>query len=300
MKARLLNYLTTFVLIGLAAWAAWTLYQRYVETPWTRDCQVRANVVGIAPRVSGPIIRIAVQDNQQIKQGELLFEIDPQDFKAEVDVANGQLQTSEANLKQSRQDMARQTDLYNKRVSSQQDYQNAQDKLDAAEAAVVSAKANLELANLKLSYTKVFATVDGFVTNMNVSVGAYVNAGSQLMALVDANSYWIAAYFKETLLSRIHKDQKARITILGHEQQPFQGTVDSVGWGIFVQDGSATNTTDLLPSVSQTVDWIRLPQRFPVRIHVDGTQPVPLRIGQTVSVSMEPLEASAKPLSQAP
>ena len=216
MKARLLNYLITFVLIGLAAWAAWTLYQRYVETPWTRDGQVRANIVGIAPRVSGPIIQVAVRDNQQVKQGDLLFEIDPQDFKAEVEVANGQVLTTEANLKQSRQDMVRQTDLYNKRVSSQQDYQNAQDKLEAAEAAVVSAKANLELAKLKLSYTKVFATVDGFVTNMNVSVGAYVNAGSQLMALVDTNSYWIAAYFKETLLSRIHKGQKARITILGH------------------------------------------------------------------------------------
>jgi len=298
MKARLLNYLITLVLAGLAAWAAWTLYQRYVENPWTRDCQVRANVVGIAPRVSGPIIRITVRDNQQVKHGDLLFEIDPQDFKAEVDVANGQLLTADANLKQSRQDMARQTDLYTKRVSSQQDYQNAQDKLEAAEAAVVSAKANLDLAKLKLEYTKVFASVDGFVTNMNVSVGAYVNAGSQLMALVDANSYWIAAYFKETLLSRIHKDQKAQITILGHEQQPFQGIVDSVGWGIFVQDGAASNTTGLLPSVSQTVDWIRLPQRFPVRIRVDGTPPVPLRIGQTVSVAMEPIGKSSEPITQ--
>jgi multidrug resistance efflux pump len=300
MKARLFNYLITFVLIGLAAWAAWTLYQRYVETPWTRDAQVRANIVGIAPRVSGPIVQVAVRDNQQVKQGDLLFEIDPQDFKAEVEVANGQVLTAEANLKQSRQDMARQTDLYNKHVSSQQDYQNAQDKLEGAAAAVVSAKANLELAKLKLSYTKVFATVDGFVTNMNVSVGAYVNAGSQLMALVDANSYWIAAYFKETLLSRIQKGQKARITILGHEQQPFQGTVDSVGWGIFVQDGAASDITGLLPSVSQTVDWVRLPQRFPVRIHVDGTPPVPLRIGQTVSVAMEPFEKSSQPISQAP
>jgi multidrug resistance efflux pump len=299
MKARLLNYFVTFVLIGLAAWASWTVYQRYVENPWTRDCQVRANIVGIAPRVSGPIVVVAVRDNQQIKQGDLLFEIDPQDYKAELDVADGQVLTAEANLKQSRQDMTRQTDLYNKRVSSQQDYQNAQDKLDAAEAAVASAKANLDLAKLKLSYTKVFASVDGFITNMNVSVGAYVNAGSQLMALVDANSYWIAAYFKETLLSRIHKDQKARITILGHEQQPFEGTVDSVGWGIFVQDGAASNTTGLLPSVSQTVDWVRLPQRFPVRIHVDGSPPVPLRIGQTVSVAMEPLEKSAEPITRA-
>jgi multidrug resistance efflux pump len=286
MKARLLNYLITLVVVALAAWAAVSLYQQYIQDPWTRDCQVRANIVGIAPRVSGPIIRVAVHDNQEVQKGDLLFEIDPTDFQAQVDVANGQVQNDEATLKQQQQNLDRQTNLYKNHVSAQQDFQNAQDSFAAAQAQLISAKANLELAKLNLAYTKVFAPVDGYVTNMNTSEGTYVTAGKQLIALVDTGSFWIAAYFKETQLPHINLGQKAHLTIMGYDKQPFQGIVRSVGWGIYVQDGSGSDTTGLLPSINQTVDWVRLPQRFPVRIQVLGRSPVPLRIGQTVSVAM--------------
>jgi multidrug resistance efflux pump len=286
MKARLLNYLITLVVVGLAGWAAVALYQQYIQNPWTRDCQVRANIVGIAPRVSGPIIHVAVHDNQDVKKGDLLFEIDPANFQAEVDVATGQLLNDEANLKQHQQDLDRQTDLFKKHVTAQQDFQNAQDAFSAAQAQLTSAKANLELAKLNLDYTKVFAPVDGYVTNMNTSEGTYVTAGKQLIALVDTSSFWIAAYFKETQLPHIQVGQKANMTIMGYSNQPFQGIVRSVGWGIYVQDGSGSDSTGLLPSINQTVDWVRLPQRFPVRIQVLGRSPVPLRIGQTVSVAM--------------
>ena len=288
MKVRLINYLITFVIIGLAVWAGVSLYSSYIQNPWTRDGQVRANVVGIAPRVSGPIIHVEVRDNQQVKIGDPLFEIDPSDFKAQVDVSTGQVQNAEANFKQKQQDLDRQTDLYQKHVSAQQDFQNAQDAFYAAQAQVVSAKANLELAQLNLSYTKVVAPVDGYVTNWNTSVGTYVTAGKELLALVDTDSFWVAGYFKETQLPHIKVGQKAKIVDIGYETKPFEGVVRSVGWGIFVQDGSGSDSTGLLPSVSQTIDWVRLPQRFPVRIHVTGEPPVPLRIGQTVSVAILP------------
>lgn len=294
MKVRLLNYLITFVIITLAVCAGVSLYSNYIQNPWTRDGQVRANIVGIAPRVSGPIIRIPIRDNQQVKKGDLLFEIDPSDFKAQVDVSVGQVQNAEANLKQRQQDLQRQTDLYQKHVSAQQDFQNAQDAFSAAEAQVVSAKANLELAQLNLSYTTVVAPVDGYVTNVITSPGTYVTAGKQLLALVDTNSYWVAGYFKETQLPHIQIGQKAKIVIIGYENKPFEGVVRSVGWGIYVQDGSGSDATGLLPSVSQTIDWVRLPQRFPVRLHVTGEPPVPLRIGQTVSVAMLPEVASTE------
>ena len=128
--------------------------------------------------------------------------------------------------------------------------------------------------------------MDGYVTNMNTSEGTYVTAGKQLMALVDTGSFWIAAYFKETQLPHISLGQKVNLTIMGYNNQPFQGVVRSIGWGIYVQDGSGSDTTGLLPSINQTVDWVRLPQRFPVRIQVLGKPPVPLRIGQTVSAAM--------------
>ena len=299
MKTKLFNYVITLTLVGLTAWAAASLYYRYLENPWTRDGQVRANVVGIAPRVSGPIIRVAVRDNESVHQGDLLFEIDPADFQAQVDLAAGQVQTAEANLKQQSQNLQRQTELYRTRVNALQDFQNAQDSFEAARAQLASAKANLELARLNLSYTKVVAPVEGYVTNMNTSPGTYVTAGNQLMALVDISSFWVAGYFKETQLPHIQFGQKARITLMGRADQPFEGVVRSLGWGIFVSDGSGSNSTALLPAVNQTIDWVRLPQRFPVRIQVIGPTPVPLRIGQTVSVAMtsevEPLRAPNQP-----
>ena len=299
MRPKLFNYLLTFALVGLAAWAAGSLYYRYLQTPWTRDGQVRANIVGIAPRVSGPIVRVAVHDNQPVHQGDLLFEIDPEDFQAQVDLAAGQVQNAEANLKQQTQNLQRQTELYRTHVNALQDFQNAQDSFEAARAQLASAKANLELARLNLGYTKVVAPLEGYVTNMNTSSGTYVTAGNQLMALVDTSSFWIAGYFKENQLPHIRAGQKALITLMGHYGQPFEGIVQTVGWGIFVSDGSGSSTTALLPSVSQTIDWVRLPQRFPVRIQVVGPTPVPLRIGQTVSVAMtpevEPLGAPNRP-----
>jgi multidrug resistance efflux pump len=285
---KLFNYLTTVIIIGLAAWAAVSLYSRYLENPWTRDGQVRANVVGIAPRVSGPIIRVAVRDNQQVKKEDMLFEIDPSDFQAQVDIASGQVQNAQAALTQQEQNLQRQTQLYRTRVNALQDFQNAQDSFAAAQAQLASAKANLELAKLNLGYTKVFAQVDGYVTNMNTSPGTYVTAGVQLMALVDTNSYWVAGYFKETQLPHIKLGQKAVITMMGYENQPFQGVVRSLGWGVYVQDGSGSTSTALLPAISPTIDWVRLPQRFAVRIQVLGETPVPLRIGQTVSIAMKP------------
>lgn len=287
MKARILNFSITLVIVCLAGWAAWVLYLRYLNDPWTRDSQVRANIVGIAPRVSGPIIHVAVHDNQQVKIGDLLFEIDPADFNAQLNVSSGQVLNSEANLKQRQQDLERQSELYKNHVVAQQDFQNAEDNFSAAQAQLISAKANLELARLNLSYTKVFAPVNGYVTNMNTSEGTYVTAGKQLIALVDGSSFWIAAYFKETQVPHIQIGQKADLALMGYKQ-PFQGVVRSIGWGIYVQDGSGSDATGLLPSISQTVDWVRLPQRFPVRIEPSGVPPVPLRIGQTVSVALTP------------
>jgi multidrug resistance efflux pump len=300
MKTRLFNYVITLGLVVFAGWAAFSLYHRYIQNPWTRDSQVRANIVGIAPRVSGPIVQVAVHDNQEVKKGDLLFEIDPTDFQAQLDLATGQVQNAEANFKQQRQNLDRQTDLYKTRVNARMDFENAQDSYAAAQAQLVAARANMKLAALNLSYTKVCSSVDGYVTNMNTSPGTYVTAGNQLMALVDTDSFWVAAYFKETQLPHIAVGQKAKLTFMGYPDQPFEGVVRSIGWGTYLQDGSDSAGSGLLPSISQTIDWVRLPQRFAVRIKVVGRPPVPLRIGQTVYAAMmpmrEPIEGPKKPL----
>jgi RND family efflux transporter MFP subunit len=286
MIRKILAYSLTLTVAAVAGWIIWTEYQRYTDDPWTRDGQVRANVVGIAPRVPGPIIRIAVIDNQQVKRGDLLFEIDPADYQAALEQAKAQVLAAEATLTQRKQDLDRQTELFQRKVNPLKDYQDAQDNCDTATANLAAAKANLVTAQLRLSYTKIYATVNGEVTNMDISEGAYASTGVQVMALVDRDSYWIAAYFKETQLRHIAKGDTAIISLMGDEDLPFTGTVRSVGWGIFVTDGSAGQGTALLPSVSPTIDWVRLPERFPVRIQVVNSGRTELRMGQTASVTI--------------
>jgi multidrug resistance efflux pump len=278
-----LPYLLTLAAVVLAVVAAALLYHRYLSHPWTRDGQVRANIVGIAPRVAGPVIQIPIKDNQPVKKGDLLFEIDPSTYQAAVNDAAAKLQQAQAQALQTQQNLQRQTELYKTNVVGQEAYQDAQDQYASATANVAAAQAQLETAQLNLSYTKVLAPVDGYLTNVNTSPGTYVNAGEQLLALVDATSFWIAGYFKETEISHIRPGDKARLTLMGHAGLPFDGVVESTGWAIFMQDGA---TVQLIPQVAQTIDWVRLPQRFPVRIQIVGKPPVPLRIGQTVSISV--------------
>jgi len=283
MKPATSAYLLTGIVILLAAVAALGMYERYTTKPWTRDGQVRANVVGIACRVAGPIVQFPVRDNQPVKKGDLLFEVDPSTYQATMDQCAAKLQQAQAAQIQAQQELQRQTALYQTKVTDLRDLQDAQDSLAAASANVAAAAADLELARLNLSYTKIVAPVDGYLTNVNTSPGTYVYAGQQLLALVDISSVWIAAYFKETQLQHVKEGGKAKITFIGRENQPFEGVVDSTAWGIFDENGS---TVELLPKVGQTVDWVRLPNRFPVRVRVTGQTPIPLRIGQTVSVSM--------------
>jgi multidrug resistance efflux pump len=286
MSRRILGYGITLAIATVAGWIIWNEYQHYTNDPWTRDGQVRANVVGVAPRVPGPIIRIAVIDNQQVKRGDLLFEIDPADYQAVVEQAKAQVLAAEATLTQRKQELDRQTELFRKKVNALKDLQDAQDSYDTAKANLAAAKANLLTSELRLSYTKIYATVNGEVTNLDVSEGAYASTGEQIMALVDRDSYWIAAYFKETQLRHISTGDTATISLMGNEDLPFTGTVRSVGWGIFVTDGSSAEGTALLPSVSPTIDWVRLPQRFPVRIQVNSSARAQLRMGQTASVTI--------------
>jgi RND family efflux transporter MFP subunit len=276
------KYAVTVTVVILAIIASLGLYQRYTNEPWTRDGQVRANVVGIASRVAGPIIQIPIRDNQEIKKGDLLFEIDPSTYIATVNNCGAKLQQTQAAEVQAKQELDRQTTLYQTKVNDLRDLQNAQDSYAAAQADTAAAEANLQTAQLNLSYTKVFAPVDGYLTNMNTSVGTYVYAGEQLLALVDSSSFWVAAYFMETQLHHLQVGGKASINFIGRNNEPFDGVIESVAWGIFDSNGS---TVELLPKVSQTIDWVRLPNRFPVRIKITGKPPIPLRIGQTVSVS---------------
>ena len=275
----------TLGIVVLALVTASLLYSRYLTKPWTRDAYVRANVIGVAPRVAGPIIEIPIKDNQPVKKGDLLFRIDPRTFEAALEQAKGLLAQTEAKLTDLEANAKRAVDLLQQNVISREQYDDQVQAFEAAKADVEAAQASVRNAQLNLELATVVSPVDGYLTNINTSPGTYVAAGQQLLALVDTSTFWVAAYFKETQINHVQPGDTVRITLMGHAEQSFGGTVASTAWGIFVQDGS-TSGDQMLPNVPQTIDWVRLPNRFPVRVQVSGQPPVPLRIGQTASVAI--------------
>ena len=275
----------TLGIVVLALVTASLLYSRYLTKPWTRDAYVRANVIGVAPRVAGPIIEIPIKDNQPVKKGDLLFRIDPRTFEAALEQAKGLLAQTEAKLTDLEANAKRAVDLLQQNVISREQYDDQVQAFEAAKADVEAAQASVRNAQLNLEFATVVSPVDGYLTNINTSPGTYVAAGQQLLALVDTSTFWVAAYFKETQINHVQPGDTVRITLIGHAEQSFGGTVASTAWGIFVQDGS-TSGDQMLPNVPQTIDWVRLPNRFPVRVQVSGQPPVPLRIGQTASVAI--------------
>jgi multidrug resistance efflux pump len=147
------------------------------------------------------------------------------------------------------------------------------------------AKADVESAELNLKFTLVKAPVDGYVTNLNLRLGSQAVENQALLALVDVNSFWVVGFFRENYIEGIRKGDRATVTLMSYSDKPFEGRVDSLGWGIAQDDGSTG--FDLLPTISATFEWIRLAQRVPVRIHIDLDKlpkEVKLRVGTTVSV----------------
>lgn len=294
------KYLLTaaFVLLALIAvlWKCW----HYVENPWTRNGQVRADIIQITPRVSGPIVKLAVKDNQFVKAGDLLFEIDPRTFDASLAQARAAVQQAEAVIKEldseiekNKAEFKRQQELLPQRATSQRSlewasatYEVSQQKRKGALASLDQAKAVLLQAKLNLEFTQIKASVDGWITNLNLSLGSHAVANQPALALVDVNSFWVYGFFKETSIKRIRKGDKAIVILMSYPDTRLYGYVDSLGWGIAQQDGSTGS--ELLPNVSPTFEWIRLAQRVPVRIHLtEVPEDIKLRVGTTASVQIQ-------------
>ena len=289
--------LTTIVLLlALAAGAGryyWNEQHRY---PHTRDAYVRANVVGIAPQVEGPITRLYVIDTQLVHRGDPLFEIDPQPFQARVQTVEGKLSRAEAMVVLEEQQVQRYTPLVAKQFAPREKLDELQARLRAAHANVELARAELQDALLYLSYTKISAPTTGYVTNLLVRVGTYVKTGQQVFALVESETWWISANFMETYLRHIRLGQPARITIDMYPDRVFTGVVEGVSAGIYQVDGEISGFG--LPLVRRTIDWVRLAQRFPVRITITDLDPsVPLRSGANAEVTIDTV---APPAGRAP
>ena len=291
----------TLSAVAIAAWVLYDIYKDYLIYPWTRDGQVSAQVIQITPRVTGPLIELPIKDNQWVKKGTLLFKIDPSDYLAKVDHALSTLATSEAAAAEAKDvsDRARKAHKLYRGTISEQRLIEVVDAEIAAQAEVRAAKAELHSARLNLSYTDMYAPVDGFITHLRLRTGSQAVSNQSLLALVDTESFWIDAFFKETLMENIQPGDKAIVKLMSYPDKPIEGVVDSIGWGVAQDDGSPGYQG--LPTIEPSFDWIRLAQRIPVRVHLGKLpQGVILRIGSTATVIILSGEKSELALNSEP
>ena len=282
---KLIKLLLTLAIIGSAGYFAYHKYIDYIENPWTRDGQVRTQVVQVTPRVNGMVTKIHVVDNQKVKKGDLLFEIDPSQYQIKVNQAEARLKRTLEAAKGTKIEYERVQSIYkkDKGAVSQKDLVRNETNYYKSLADIDSSKEALNTAKLNLSFTKVRAEVDGYVSNINFQVGSPASANKPILALVDENSFWVFGFFREDAIPDVEVGDEAVVTLLAYPDTPLKGKVESIAWGIAHSDGNPGN--NLLPSVKPVFQWIRLAQRIPVRIQLD-TLPdnIKLRFGLTASV----------------
>jgi multidrug resistance efflux pump len=272
----------TLAVLAGAGVAGTRLWQHYEVEPWTRDGRIRANVIQVAPDVTGQVTTVFVHDNQQIAAGQPLFDIDRARFELALRQAESMALAARVALDQAGKEARRNTELGE--LVAQESREQGQAHLEQARAALAQAVVNRDVAKLNLDRTRVLSAVNGIVTNLDLQAGTYVTAGHPVMALIDHDSFYAEGYFEETKLAAIHVGDPVSVSLMG-VKQALGGHVDSFAGGI--ADRERSTGTNLLPNVNPTFNWVRLAQRIPVRIALDKV-PAAIRLvaGQTVTVDV--------------
>ena len=364
--------LVTSVVVLVAVVAVGWKFWNYWHNPWTRNGRVMAQVVQVTPRVSGPLVGLPIVDNQFVKKGDLLFEIDPRTYestlegmegllaetKDEIEALTAQVEATAATVEQYdaaikraiqkvkgkkarlvdyRAELKRYSELVKTGAASEErrdqavaDVADAEAVLEGARAELLAAKATklqakadlardianlgaegdenarrrtakarVHSAELELEFTEVRAPVDGYVTNLNLRLGDHATANKAALALVDVDSYWVYGFFKEHYIGNMQVGDRAIVTLMSDPDTPLEGRVAGRGWGIYQSDGSTAQ--ELLPKINATYEWIRLPQRVPVRIEFDTLpEGVELVVGTTASVLVMTGTAGTESLASVP
>ena len=258
------SLLATLLVLALAIWIGRTLWEHYMNTPWTRDGRVRADIINVAADVNGYVVGVPVKDNQLVKKGDVLLEIDPEHYQIVVKQAQSLVASRKATWEMRKVNAHRRADM-DSLVISRENRDDASNIADSALADYQHALAQLDAAQLNLKRTKVLATVDGYVTNLNVHRGDYARVGDPKMAVIDKDSFWVYGFFEETKLPHIRVGDKADLQMMSGEV--LKGHVESISRGIYDRDNPESR--ELVADVNPTFNWVRLAQRVPVRIHID-------------------------------
>ncbi len=262
--------------------AIYGLWIRYQIDPLTRDGKVRADVVPIAPDVSGLVTDVRIHDNQMVAKGQVLLVIDPSRYKIALEQAEANLESQQAELDEAVREDRRNRSMPD--VVATESTEQGTTRVEKLRAAVAQARSARDLAALNLERTLVRAPVDGTVTNVGLLPGVYLNAGKGAMALVNGQSLRVEGYFEETKLPAIHVGDPASIYLMGVASE-IRGHVQSIAGG--VEDRERAGGDAQLANVNPAFTWVRLAQRIPVRIAIDSIPPgVRLVPGQTASVEI--------------
>lgn len=285
MKLRMLfQFVCTIIIFAAAVLVSRALWNRYMNSPWTRDGRVRADVIKVAADVSGIVVHVAVKDNQSVHKGDLLFTVDRERYRLALEKANAVLAARKAEMAMRQQEAERRARLENMVVSAEI-RENARSQADSATATYQEAMVAVETAKLNLNRTEVRSPVDGFITNLSVHPGDFASAGDAKLAVIDKNSFWVYGYFEETKLHLLHQGDQVEIRLLGNAPV-LKGHIESFARGISDHDNPTSR--ELLSDVNPVFNWVRLAQRVPVRVKIDYIpEQVRLAAGMTCTVMVD-------------
>lgn len=273
------------VIVGLHLW------DYYMKAPWTRDGHVHADVVRVAPDVSGLVTELYIQDNQYIERGQPLFQIDKARFELAVSEAQALVHERKAEFAQAEREAVRNRSLA--KLIATETVEIGDTRAKRAEAALATAQASLNLAKLNLERTLVLSPVTGYVSDQTMRVGDYVHTGNPVLSIIDSQTLRVEGYFEETKLERIAIGQPVHVQLMG-DSRILKGTVKSLAAGI--EDRDRTRGASLLPNIDPSFNWVRLAQRIPVRVVLDQTpDDMHMIIGRTATVSVQPWDHAAEP-----
>ena len=279
-----LRILVTVLIVIAAVFAGRWVWNDYMNSPWTRDGRVRADIITVTPDVSGWVTSLAIGNDQLVEEGELLFSVDSKRYQAALSQSKANTENALYSLQLAKHKYERRSVLIRQKAISAEDLESSRITTDIAKANYDLAQAQQATAQLNFDRTQVYAPVTGYIINLNLRQGNYVRQGASVLAIVRSDSFYVTGYFEETKMPLIHLNQQAKVTLLSGGK-PLTGHVVSIGKAI-----ANTNTQSngqLLPQIQQTFNWVRLSQRIPVDIQLD---PLPretqLSAGMTATVHL--------------
>ena len=256
-KKNILTGIGVAVVIALG-WFMWD-YIMYVSTD---NAQIEGHFVMLAPKVSGYIVKVNIEQGQRVKKGDVLVEIDPRDYENTHRQVAGELTSVEARKNDAERMYRRISELKNQGAVSQQQYDTTSSTYHETKAKWDAVSAQVAQAQLNLANTKIIAPSDGFIAKKSVEVGQLAAPGIPLIGFVDANDRWVTANFKETDLASVKPGAKVKIEVDAIGGRSFEGKVESIS--------SATGATfTLLPPDNATGNFTKVVQRVPVKIGLD-------------------------------